>query len=251
MNELNNTRIKTIEKKPCYIFKIENFLTDKFYDELRLSFPAINNYEELLNNRNDKFSINSEDNVHYNKYLKHNLPFLKLKKLVESDDFFNLFNKSLRQKFIESRESSFIELIKIIRPMRYMKPQNRVSNFFCNVKSKIQYSYILNKGKIVPHTDEVAKLLSLMIYFPENEDEEKIYGTTFWDSNNTNFINKHLNSTKEQKLFFPNAKEIFKTSFEKNVLYGFVKNSKSWHSVEPADLHPNYVRKSININFFI
>ena len=91
----------------------------------------------------------------------------------------------------------------------------------------------------------------VMIYFPENEDKEKNYGTTFWQSNNSNFKNKHLNSIEEQNLFYLHSKEIFRTSFKKNVLYGFIKNSKSWHSVEPADLHQNYVRKSININFFI
>ena len=158
----------------------------------------------------------------------------------------------MRTIFIKSRKSNLIEYLKILRPIKYNDKKNYIINkLFCNVQSKIQYSYILNNGKIVPHTDEVAKLLSLMIYFPENEEKEKNYGTTFWECKYPNFKNEHLNNREQQELFLENSNKVFESYFEKNVLYGFVKNSKSWHSVEPINLHPHYVRKSININFFI
>ena len=80
MNELNNTRIKILKEKPCHIFKIENFFSDKFYEELRLSFPKIYNFNSLLDNSNSKFSINSENKEHYDKYLKNNQSFFKIKK---------------------------------------------------------------------------------------------------------------------------------------------------------------------------
>ena len=52
----------------------------------------------------------------------------------------------------------------------------------------------MNGGEIVPHTDSGEKLLSLMLYFPDYENDksekkfwEKNYGTQFWKSNKQNF----------------------------------------------------------------
>ena len=42
--------------------------------------------------------------------------------------------------------------------------------------------------------------------------------------------------------------KMFKNMFDKNNLYGFVKNNYSWHS-RKISVHDKYYRKSININF--
>ena len=90
-----------------------------------------------------------------------------------------------------------------------------------------------------------------MIYFPENENDEINNGTTFWNSKIKNFGNKHINNQKDLDLFLKQSNKIYETPFEKNVVYGFIKNSNSWHSVNTINLYPEYIRKSININFFI
>ena len=46
-----------------------------------------------------------------------------------------------------------------------------------------------------------------------------------------------------------NSKLVYKTPFEANCVYGFLRNNVSWHTVEPLDVSPEYMRKSININF--
>ena len=253
MNEINNTTIKIIKNKPFCIFKIENFFSNEFYEELKFSFPIINDYQNLINNNHLKFSINSENHDHYEKYLKNNSSFLKLKNIIEKKDFFYLFKNKLGNVFLESRKSDLVSFLKILRPYKYNSiPKKKfIDIFFCNVRSKIQYSYILNEGKIVPHTDGVSKLLSLMIYFPENENDEINNGTTFWNSKIKNFGNKHINNQKDLDLFLKQSNKIYETPFEKNVVYGFIKNSNSWHSVNTINLYPEYIRKSININFFI
>ena len=49
---------------------------------------------------------------------------------------------------------------------------------------------------------------------------------------------------------FPFNNEIlFKSPFVPNCIYGFLRNDFSWHSVEPVDVAPNYIRKSLNISF--
>ena len=120
---------------------------------------------------------------------------------------------------------------------------------FNKIKIEIQYSYILNGGKIVPHTDSGEKLLSLMLYFPlksHEADKQEDLGTSFWTSNFNNFDNYHQYDNKN----IEDIKLFHKTQFKPNILYGFVKNHASWHSVEPFNINENFVRRSININFY-
>ena len=62
----------------------------------------------------------------------------------------------------------------------------------------------------------------------------------------SNFDNLHQYDEES----FKKDKLIYKTPFEDNVLYGFIKNQKSWHSVDKINFNENYVRKSLNINFY-
>ena len=102
----------------------------------------------------------------------------------------------------------------------------------------------------VPHVDGQRKYLSLMLYFPNDEYNDSEYGTTFWDCKVQNFNNIHIEDSEEIKLFKDKYKPLYRTNFEKNCLYGFSRNNTSWHSVEPLDIKENYLRRSININFY-
>ena len=112
-----------------------------------------------------------------------------------------------------------------------------------------QFSYIKNNGGIVPHVDAQRKYLSLLLYFPDDEDKEIDYGTTFWESNIPNFTNTHIQDKEKIREFKTKSKQIYKTQFISNCLYGFLRNDFSWHTVEPINIDTNYIRKSININF--
>ena len=109
---------------------------------------------------------------------------------------------------------------------------------------------IKNNGGIVPHVDAQRKYLSLMLYFPDEEKHEIEYGTTFWNCSTRNHENKHISNIEKIKIFKKSSEIEFKTPFNKNCLYGFSRNDLSWHTVEPTNISDNYVRKSININFY-
>ena len=155
---------------------------------------------------------------------------------------------------MKSRFKKPLHIIKLLKYPKIVKDINKNSLFyiitpFNNIKVEIQYSYILNGGKIVPHTDSGEKLLSLMLYFPlKNYDYEKQkkLGTTFWTSSFKNFDNYHQYNDKNLK----DIKLFHKTQFKPNILYGFVKNQDSWHSVEQVNISESFVRRSININFY-
>ena len=51
--------------------------------------------------------------------------------------------------------------------------------------------------------------------------------------------------------FYQKAELTYKSNFDRNNLYGFIKSKYSWHSVSRINFgNKNYSRKSININFY-
>lgn len=256
--------INFIASKPFFIFEIKNFLNQNLYNNLNKNFPFRENHlKNLTDFKNGKFAFDTTTKI-YKDLLQTNIYVKQLHELVYSKKFFNFFYKKLFFKFISSRKNSKKHLLKLIRPPKLVSEINKDSidyylNIFTKIKIEIQYSYIKNLGKIVPHTDSGEKLLSLMLYFPDYEDKknielkkkEKNYGTIFWDSNFSNFNNLHQEGINELNFTEDiNNKILYKTEFLGNNLQGFIKNPYSWHSVEPQNVIENYVRKSININFY-
>jgi hypothetical protein len=88
-----------------------------------------------------------------------------------------------------------------------------------------------------------------MLYFPDKKYNDHEYGTTFWESNIHSQSSAHIGDSNELLNFKKNSEILYKTPFISNVLWGFLRNNNSWHSVEPINIDDNYIRKSININF--
>ena len=264
--DLEKKNLNFLSKKSIYVFNIENFLGDYFYNILKNNFPKIP--EEKMNNfdikkNNYKLPINSTDDPFYKKIIENNNVLLDFHNFVFSKNFFKFFFKKLYMKILISRKNDFKFFLKILRPLK-LNSEKKIFNFlYASVSPQIEYSYIFNNGKIVPHTDSRAKLLSLMLYFPDESQNlltQKNFGTTFWSSAIKNRKNIHLaseiNPTDENGKDFPNIENFKKQNkiicnvpYEKNNLYGFIGSDTSWHSVEKINLNNSYVRRSININF--
>ena len=257
---LNNLNFNFSNIKSFSLFECENFFSEDFYKDLSTNFPLNNegdiNTKILKDQRNKKFVINNEMSI-YHELLKKNIAMKKLDETVISQDFINFIYNKLYFHFIKSKFRNIKDLIKLLKRPKLIKKE-KINNFFNQeINVTIEYSYILNSGKIVPHTDNPSKLLSLMLYFPEYQDEkeklkkkEEEIGTIFWKSNTKNFSNIHQFGNLEKEFIEDKSNQkIFQTKFKGNHLYGFVKNESSWHSVDEVDMHDNYIRKSININF--
>ena len=129
------------------------------------------------------------------------------------------------------------------------------SRVVSNLETRIEYSFLTNNAVINPHTDAIKKMISLMLYFPnDNEsislDGQEKFGTEFWDSKNENYRNNHIQNIEDSRIFKKNNKLVYKAPFKKFHLYGFIKNKHSWHSVSRIEAPDNYLRRSININIF-
>ena len=244
--------LKIISKSPFIIFKIDNFLNPQFYEELRSNFPLTSNdqLEEYYKDMdNKKFHFNSNDQIYEEVVLK-SLIYKKFHEFIFQEKFAKFFINKFRKNILFSRFNDLFAFSKLLRPCKYNKKIK--SKFFQNIQTRIEFSYVKNNGKLRPHTDNKKKLISLMLYFPDfdNDVNEKSLGTVFYESNQKNYKNKHLDF-EDEKIFKEQSKILYKTLFEKNCLYGFIRNNKSWHSLDVMKINNNYIRKSININFFV
>ena len=257
---IRNYKIKWIKNNPYQIFEMQNFLDNNFYNEINRNFPDLTKLKknELIKFENNKFAISSGTQL-YNSLLKNNITMQKLENFINSEVFFSIFYKNFFLKYFFSRGfdlKHFVRILKIPKGVNENSKKNFMRYFspFVKIRTTIQYSYILNGGRIVPHPDAGDKLLTLMLYFPENQNDEqenyeKNFGTTFWRSDYENLNDSHLDNNDEEKIFREKSSMLYQSKFISNNLVGFIKNKKSWHSVEEINSRKDYIRKSININF--
>jgi len=236
-----NTKIDFISKKKK-IFRINNFLDSKIINQIYKSFPEIDKNQLTLDKNFGKYHIKN-DQIEDNNELK------DFKNIIFSKLFFNFFT----EKFFFTNaffQKNLLRTIKYLRkPVSYDEKKYLPNFLFSKLKVSYQFSFIKNMGGIKPHVDAQTKYLSLMLYFPDKKYNDYEYGTTFWDSDIQSYTGAHIENVNEASNFKKNAKILYKTPFVSNVLWGFVRNNQSWHSVEPIFVNDNYIRKSININF--
>ena len=246
MNSFNK-EIVEISNNPFQIFSINNFFDYNFYLDIKKLFQKLDPKELSLTKNFGKAFISSDQANFDND--NENLIFSKLNKIIFSDDFFNFFVKNFYIKNVMSQSS----ILRKIRYLRYPISENSkvplLDFLFSKISVSYNFSYIKNNGGIVPHVDSQRKYLTLLLYFPDDTEKEIEYGTKFWSSKSPNFSNTHIQDVAKINDFKNNSKVLFNSPFAANCLYGFMRNNYSWHTVEPTDVNPNYVRKSLNINF--
>jgi len=259
MNNFNK-KIVNLKTEPFLIFKIDDFFDYNFYLDIKKLFDnnKINTKKLSINDNFGKGSIDASllsfDNESQKKI------FTKLNNIIFSNEFFSFFVKKIYFLNIKNQKNNFRKIKYLRYPIldtndpRFIgsgekKGSSIIDFLFSKISVRYALSYIKNEGGIVPHVDAVRKYLSLMLYFPDDYEKEIEYGTTFWKSNSPNFTNKHIENNNRAEEFKSENKILYKSPFVSNCLYGFLRNDYSWHTVEPVNISPSYIRKSININF--
>ena len=238
-----NKEVKLVSNKKIYIFKIKNFFDDGLIEEIDQTFPVNKKSDLKLNFGKSSYLTNKSKVIEGSQHLK------KFFDIVSSKEFFDFFTKKFF--FKAAFQQDFLRMVKYLRMPKLNNKKSVFDFLFSKLRVDCEFSSIKNMGGIVPHVDGNRKYLSLMLYFPDKKYNDIQYGTTFWNSNVKNYSNTHLTDFDQALNFKKNNQVLLKTPFEKNVLYGFIKNNKSWHSVEPLNVSESYIRRSININFFV
>ena len=254
----------------CYAFEIPNFLNDEQYEQIKKNIPSFEKEDAKLLNENFsdennqhqlKVYINELNKEGYSKFITNNPVLNEFSQIFKHPKMNNFFFKKFYSEILRSRKYDPKNLLKLI--LRKNRTVNEKKNSFLDkliyndIYTTFEIAYMFNGAQSFPHTDGMKKILSLLLYFPDdNIPEEKIekLGTSFYDSNEFNLTGlgkNKVNSFQDSKKFKDRNNIINTFPFKKKNLYGFIKSHKSWHSVEPFNISNNFVRKNININMLL
>lgn len=231
--------IEFLQKKPFYIFKIENFLDDSEYQTLEENFPTegIDKIAPLVGN---KRSFDVRDELYKSLSKDKNLTIEILEKKFNDKFCIDLLKKLRKEVFISrfvnlTNLTNLKYLYSLIRKPKLVTKECK-KNFiqkilYSHFQRFIEFSYMYKESFFHPHTDQKSKLMSLMLYFPSKNLENLSIGTTFYNSKMKNFYNKNtaLFDEENNSIFKENLEETITLPFKKKNLYCFIKSDLSWH----------------------
>ena len=263
--------IKFFEKTNCYGFEIEDFLSDEQYYALLKNIPDIS-LNEIKNSNLQIDNKDSQDQLRhyitevnhakYDEVLSKNLILSEFVKTIKGPELTNKIMQEFFFKILKSRIFDMRSFLKILlRKNRSVvsKSNSLIDKLLYNdIVSTVEFAYMANGAQSFPHTDGLKKILSLLLYFPDEDVSEEVnkdLGTAFYSSNEfalTAEDVKNKTSTLEKVKKFKERNKIACTfHFKKKSMFGFIKSNKSWNSVEPIKVHDNFIRKNININLLL
>lgn len=250
-----NKDIIKIYSNPFVIFEIKNFLNDDNFQKIKNEFFDLDEnlkktFAGKRENKDLKYCINSFD-TNYQNFIISKPVFKEFHEKIVSQDFLDYLIQNLSFDIYRSKSYKLYHLFKILKIKEIKKERIAKFGFLDlfklkkNINIQIEFSWMRSNSFLIPHTDAPNKLLSLMLYFPEidNFNTHKM-GTIFWDYKKENYENNYSDLATLKK----KAKILHQNKFEGKTLFGFIKNSRSWHSVPELCLPKDKYRKSININ---
>ena len=193
----------------------------------------------------------------YNQTVSFNKILKEFDETIKNPLFTNSIYSKLYFKILKSRKKDLKFLSKLLFQINIPKKENKnivEKLIFNKLHTTMDFTTFYNDSRLVPHTDGRKKLLSLLLYFPDNElnlNQINSLGTTFYKSKLSNIENLHLNNPNEEKEFKKNHERILTLPFKKKNLYGFIKSHNSWHTIEPMNYNESFRRKNININLLL
>ena len=261
--------IKFFKETNCYAFEIEDFLSEEQYRSLNANLPNIktNEYKNYNEGYDDKKSqhqskafISEVNNISYEKLVYENPILNEFVRTVKNPKFIKKLMKEFSFKILKSRifdKKNFLKLL--IRKNKAVEEKNYSLAhrlFYNDIISTVGFAYMEDGAQIFPHTDGLKKILTLMLYFPEENTPDYLYknlGTTFWNSNEfgLNESDIKVKTLKDSEQFKKRNQISLNFPFKKKNIYGFIKSHKSWHSLEPIKVKKDFIRKNININLLL
>jgi len=261
--------IKFFNFPNCFAFEIENFINDEQYELLKNNLPNIKSPEfKDLNDQffnldyqhNKTFYINEINKQNYEKHILSNKVLNNFSSIIKNPDFAKKLINKLYFKILYSRRKDFKNFFRLLfRKNKYgYKDKKSFTDqlFFNHLHTTFEIAYMYNGAESWPHTDGIKKVLSLLMYFPEDDSKEKQFeslGTTFYKSDEFCLKSEDykINSFEKSREF--KKKSILAGSFpyKKKSLFGFIKSHNSWHLVEPFDIKKDFIRKNFNINILL
>lgn len=250
-------------KKPFLLFEFKDFFTDEVYVRLRDSFPDQSLLVKEYSDKGKKKYIGSKDSAFED--ILNKLPVWKdVEKHFHSPDivksFYNLFLEG-----VDGRPQWQKYEWQLVRAPKnqdfFLKVVKKIRRLIARLRGKtlvyvaLEFSFLKDKCYIPPHTDISSKLISLLVYFPDEGHNYSSGGTEFYkgrEGAQTSYGWKaHQMSDKDSESFFETHEPFYIAKFEENKLLGFVKTAYSWHGLRPISLPRNFSRRCLGINYYL
>lgn len=240
---LLSRRLGQVRTQPFCFFHIDDYLPDAFYRSLRESFPDGSTYES---DGSGKLGFrSSEEPDDFEEFCGKHPDWQRLIDFFQSDAFVLDTRRALLPSLIAARDW------KGRRPWRNCStgeiPSSRLRYMLEEpVRSTFQISQLPDGAEVVPHADAPRKLVSLMLYFRDDDWQDSFGGgTVFLKPRDTEQARKW---GPTDRIPFADLEEIGTCKFARNRLAGFVRSSNSYHGVRPIEAQPGASRRALLIN---
>ena len=267
-----NLNLSFYKETNFYTFKIKDFLNEEQYKLLNDNFPRFprtefKKYNSQFDNNDSehrlKAFITEVDPKSYTEHVTSNPVLNEFVRTVKSKEMINVLLKNFFFKILYSRRYDFKNFFKLLLRKNFpceniLEDYNRfLNNRFITTVSFVS---MLNGAQLFPHTDGMKKMLTLMLYLPDEDytndnGGDLEIGTSFYNSSafglSEKNINNHIKNFSDAEIFRKKNKSSLKFPFTKKNVYGFIKSHNSWHGLEELDIHENFIRRNININLLM
>jgi hypothetical protein len=208
IQKIGATRVQT---SPFSYFFVENIFPDTYYQELLLNIPSPTDYQPLSKGKivregtyNQRFCLPLEEGALASLPFPQFLFWSQFSQILKSDlvvaKILHLFQNEFHKRFGDRNIPVFPDLGLISDHSNY---------------------------SIGPHTDHPQKVLTLLFYFPKDENQKNL-GTSLYEP-----LDSHFHCTGLMHHPFEKFKKIASIPFLPNSVFGFFKSDRSFHGVEP------------------
>lgn len=272
------------DEHPTVMFEIDNFLSDEIFDDLARTFPS-SHTDYRMHQRGEKKYLENSKQAFWNAiadapawrtlygefcsaemidrlqafaspHITHRpeherLPWRLKQPLRRRSGPIGSLARLVHGRWSRSTPRRWWRRLASRHPALFPMPRRS----YTAVELGFEFSILTSGDSIPPHTDQVDKLLSMMLYFPDSDQQSKApLGTEFWRGRDgqdpwTSWKSQQLDDDDAAR-FYSDHEMYYQVPFHKNRLVGFIKSGISWHGLRPLHLEPNEERRGLVINIY-
>lgn len=240
---LLSRRLGEVRTHPFCYFAIDDYLPDALYRSLRESFPDGSTYES---DGSGKLGFrSSEEPDDFERFCEENRDWKQLLEFFRSDAFVVDAGRALAPSLVAARGWKGRRRWK--NCSNTDSPTHRLHYVLEEpVRTTFQISQLPSGAEVVPHSDAPRKLISLMLYFRDDDWKDAQGGGTVFFEPKDPARAKHWKPT--DRIPFSELTEIGRCGFARNRLAGFVRSSNSYHGVRRIEGPDSASRRALLVN---